>query len=71
MLHAGLYKHIHNTDVALEIKGIRKTKDGIRVIGYWVNIVNPKNLYKCTDLIVEFIKNKDIKNWNKYDGRRK
>lgn len=62
----GTYKHINNTDVAMQVMSSKHSSDrkGWIVSVYWLNIVNPKFIFKLfMFLMPEFVKDEDVKNW--------
>ena len=60
-----LYKHVNNTDVALEFLGIQKQyEDGLSVVGNWVNIVHKPAVIRQYQVV--FIKNEQIPNWKEF-----
>lgn len=64
-----LYKHRLNTDVAYVPVCIDylPAYDSYVLFGYWMNIVNPKNVFKIENANDEIvIKEEDMKNWEEY-----
>jgi len=67
MLKPGLtYKHLNNTDVALEIQGVAGAyPDGTSYIGRWWNIVHAPHSIKGNQVV--FIKKEQLDNWVEFD----
>lgn len=66
-----IYKHDNCTDVAMQVvkSYFIPQKDGWKLKVIWLNIVNPKNVFKLhTSPVKEFIKREDIKHWGVYDA---
>lgn len=61
-----LMKHVNCTDVAAEFILISKVPKGNRVLVSWVNIVNPKNVYKIGVIEDIFITDEQMPNWKVY-----
>lgn len=63
------YKHVNNTDVAIEVVRFIyiSEKLGYKVKVNWLNIVNRDNIYPCDVTEEIFIKKENIKDWIFYD----
>lgn len=72
MMKFKLYKHKNNTDIAfmpLYNTDSEEFTNKIVKIGYWYNIVNLKNIYKCSEkLDIIEIQKEDLDNWEKING---
>ena len=69
-----MYKHIHNTDVAIQVLGypVHDLRDKVaKVWVKWFNIVNKDHVFEiegCSELVT--IKEDDIKHWKEYEVRQ-
>lgn len=57
-----LTKHINCKDVAFQPQTKLLVDGGMRLVGYWVNIVNPNNHYTI-DSDTIYVKLEDIDKW--------
>lgn len=65
------YKHDLNTDVAMFVIASKPvTNEQTRYRVRWMNIVNPKNVFSCTDKYDYVdVKHEDEKNWREYENQ--
>lgn len=59
-----LYKHQNCTDIAIEIKQIANTTEGVTIDCMWWNIVSIHNIYMIGKDTIK-IKSEDLKYWKK------
>lgn len=57
-----LIKHDRNTDIAFQIIERDESSDTIKLKGYWLNIVNPNNIYMI-DFDSIIITRDQLPNW--------
>ena len=61
----GIYKHLRNSDVAIDVLYSIKKQDGLECKIHWLNIVNEnKTLFIEKDKIS--IKNEHLMDWERY-----
>lgn len=64
-----LYKHVRCHDTAFYVITPQAQEDGLKVFGYWINIVNPDNHFiHESDTI--FIQDDKLTNWAPYESKK-
>lgn len=68
MKPGNLYKHLNNTDVAFAPESVQQSSEVLRVLGTWINVVNPKKSFPIGADCID-IKLKDLPKWELFETK--
>jgi hypothetical protein len=60
------YKHDKCVDVAFMPISVKANNASTKLVGFWINVVNPKAPYIMAHEVIK-IRNEDLKDWKEYE----